>query len=218
MDVNEIFYSIEGEGKRAGQPCVFVRFNGCNLHCSYCDTRYACRAKEGDNMTVSEIVEAVATYGCRNVTLTGGEPLKQGCIYELVDALCRRNFEVNVETNGSIRYRGQNYSNLFITKDFKCFTSEMSHKMHLENFDDIEDKDVIKFVVGSQEDMKQAFDFMCSFKLAFPKRRPYIYFSPVFGKIEPSEIVDFLKSHHLDDCKVQLQLHKYIWSPEERGV
>lgn len=215
MNVNEIFCSIEGEGKRAGYPCVFVRFNGCNLRCSYCDTAYAQEECKGMEMSSKEIAKKVQSFGFDKVTLTGGEPLLQEYIGSLISELVSRGMQVNIETNGSVEIDHKSYSpdELFYTVDYKCPSSGMSRKMNSKTFSRLRSSDVLKFVVGSKEDMEDAlriinvYDPPCQ-----------IFFSPVFGKIEPVAIVDFIKEHYLKNVRVQLQLHKFIWDPEERGV
>lgn len=215
MNVNEIFCSIEGEGKRAGYPCVFVRFNGCNLRCSYCDTAYAQEECKGIEMSPKEIAIKVRSFGFDKVTLTGGEPLLQEDIELLVHELVSRGMQVNIETNGSVEIEHTSYSSdeLFYTVDYKCPSSGMSRKMNPKAFVRLRFEDVLKFVVGSKEDMEDAlriinvYDPPCQ-----------IFFSPVFGKIEPVAIVDFIKEHYLKNVRIQLQLHKFIWDPEERGV
>ena len=207
--VNEIFDSIEGEGKRAGELATFIRLTGCNLRCSYCDTAYA--FKEGTPMTVQEILDKVHYP---NVTLTGGEPLMQD-IRALLEAL--RSHNVNIETNGSLNI--QNYfdlDNVFFTVDFKCGTSGMTKEMLPHNFKHLRKRDVLKFVVGSEEDLQQA---KALYLFHYDNlRNRQVYVSPVFEKIEPAEIVEFMKKEHLRKWRVQLQLHKFIWDPMKRGV
>lgn len=220
MDVNEIFYSIEGEGIRAGFPCVFVRFNGCNLNCSYCDTKYAQQKTETD-MPVEAILQEVLKYGCPRVTLTGGEPLQQPDISHLVESLLNSYLIVNIETNGSISpysVLGNLIYNkhLIITMDYKCASSGMNGRMQLPNFVSLCEDDVLKFVVGTQEDLEEALQFIKALELQ--RITPNIFFSPIFGQIEPKEIVEFLKEYGLTQCRVQLQLHKFIWPPEMKGV
>ena len=220
MKVVEIFLSIEGEGKRAGLPAVFIRPAGCNLHCSYCDTRYACDKPEYTEMSIKQILEKVESFGCQRVTLTGGEPLIHGGVKQLIDALCTNDFEVNVETNGSVDVypfrvddEGLEYENLFFTIDYKCPSSEMEYKMVESNFIYASEEDVVKFVVGSKEDMDKALEVIRkSVTVA------QVYFSPVFGKIEPKEIVEFILEKKAFDVSVQIQMHKVIWEPEMRGV
>ena len=207
MKVNEIFLSIEGEGKRSGELAAFIRLMGCNLRCFYCDTRYA--FNDGDEMSAAEIADAVKDY--RNVTLTGGEPLIQNC-HELLKLLSGH--EVNIETNGSVdiaEYLG--YENVFFTMDFKCLSSGMMAAMSDRNLVLIRDRDVLKFVVGDKNDLAIA-EYIAS----NVEHKPLIYVSPVFGGIEPLEIVEFMKARRLQNWRLQLQLHKIVWSPEERGV
>ena len=206
--VNEIFDSIEGEGKRAGELATFIRLTGCNLRCSYCDTAYSFSG--GEPKSVEDILR---TIHYRNVTVTGGEPLLQN-IHPLLQKA--RHCWVNIETNGSIDIRPYLiYSNVFFTMDFKCISSAMTSRMHSENFQNLRKRDVLKFVVGSQDDMSQALDFYEKRKRGL---KAQVYVSPVFGEIEPEEIVDFMKTHGLRSWKIQLQLHKFIWDPMERGV
>lgn len=212
MKVNEIFYSIEGEGKRAGMPCVFIRLYGCNLNCSYCDTRYSCENEEYSEMSIDEIIAKVMEYGCRNVTITGGEPLLHTDLIELLRALKKGLYEVNIETNGSFMPLSK-MDNVFYTMDFKTLSSGMTYKMNRKAFSELTENDVIKFVVGDITDLYQAIGFYYGEQI---KAIPYV--SPIFGKIEPSEIAEFLKMNKLDDWRLQLQIHKYIWEPQKRGV
>jgi 7-carboxy-7-deazaguanine synthase len=212
MKVVEIFNSIEGEGKRAGLPCTFIRLYGCNLHCSYCDSRYACDDEQYLDYSVEDILSTVRALGCPNITVTGGEPLIHPGIDKLLETLCARGYYVNVETNGTMIPRFRN-DHLFYTIDYKTNASGMTSKMNREAFNNLIFLDVVKFVVGSQEDLIQAMEFAEDINI-----KCQIYVSPVFGKIEPVELVNFLKEHQLYDWKVQLQLHKFIWKPDERGV
>lgn len=219
MKVVEIFLSIEGEGKRAGLPCVFVRLAGCNLHCSYCDTRYACDDAIYTEFTPEQVVESVEYFDCKNVTITGGEPLIHEDIDKLLRLLSIQGYEVNVETNGSVIVTNHlvapQYAlgKVFFTIDYKCPTSGMEPHMQLSNLMMATENDVIKFVVGSRHDMERALEII---KMTYTVGQ--IYFSPVFGSIEPKEIVDFILEHKMHNAHVQLQLHKFIWDPEKRGV
>lgn len=207
MKVNEIFFSIEGEGKRSGQLAAFVRLTGCNLRCAYCDTKYA--FSEGHEITADEIADAVKDY--RNVTLTGGEPLLQDC-HEILTLL--RSHEVNIETNGSISLAEYlNYANVFFTMDFKCHSSDATAAINHDNLKILREKDVLKFVVGDESDLEQAKEICTEFRPKSP-----VYISPIFGKIELLQIVDFMKQRHIENWRLQVQLHKIIWSPDERGV
>lgn len=204
--VNETFNSIEGEGKRAGALATFIRLTGCNLRCSYCDTAYAfC---EGTRKSVQDIIDRVLYH---NVTITGGEPLTQD-IRGLIRGLAHH--DVNIETNGSIDIRPYEcYPHVFFTIDYKCDSSGMSQRMLSSNFECLRPKDVLKFVVGDYKDLEQAKEICERYS---PKCNVYV--SPVFGKITPVGIVEYIKRNSLQNWKLQLQLHKYIWNPNERGV
>ena len=214
MLVNEIFSSIEGEGIRTGYPATFIRLYGCNLNCSYCDTRYSCEGHDGTEMNVSEVIEKAKEAGVKKITLTGGEPLIHKNVEELVDELVNEGFEVNIETNGSVDiYPYTKKENVIITMDYKLISSGMNDKMNERNFKYLRPQDVLKFVVGNKQDL----DVMKEI-LEVHKPNCNIFVSPVFEQIEPVEIVDYIKENKLNDCRVQLQLHKIIWEPEERGV
>ena len=209
--VNEIFKSIEGEGVRTGLPCTFIRLYGCNLKCSYCDTRYSCENEEYTPMSLAQIVIEVVNLGGRRVTITGGEPLLHQEIELLIAELRSRDFEVNIETNGSM-YIGYCTADI-ITMDYKGHTSMMEPQMLLSNIKLLRKQDVLKFVVGSLADLMTMKAIIKDFR---PKCRVYV--SPIFGMIEPSEIVDFILHEKLEDVTVQVQLHKIIWEPSKRGV
>lgn len=223
MKVVEIFESIEGEGKRAGELATFVRLYGCNLHCSYCDTRYGCEGGEYMVMSVEEIVQQCYEYKCKNVTVTGGEPMIHLGIELLLQELVAAGFDVNVETNGTvapIRFNKKRSSErdgksgtLFYTMDYKCPSSGMEDRMDMCALKQLTSTDVLKFVVGSVEDMDVALSMI---EELCPTAQ--VYLSPVYGQIEAAEIVNYMKLRRLTNCRVQLQMHKFIWSPEERGV
>lgn len=220
MIVNEIFTSIDGEGKRAGQLTTFVRLAGCNLRCSYCDTKY-CQQQKGGLLDVEAIIAACKIADVKNVTVTGGEPLIHEDIIPLLEGLADDGFYVNVETNGTVDIDGlvdrDEYPNIFFTVDYKCPSSGMEDKMNVAMFspgsNSLTENDVLKFVVGSEKDLRKA---ECIMKHGDLKAQ--FYLSPVFGEIEASDIVEYMKSHDLQNCKIQLQLHKYIWDPMKRGV
>lgn len=228
MKVVEIFKSIDGEGIRAGLPCTFIRLFGCNLKCSYCDSRYACEGDGYREMSIPQIIKEVDEYGVPNVTVTGGEPLIHPGIVKLLEQLLNLGYDVNVETNGSQFPKRIVYDtdfklnplgcvflkgSLFYTMDYKCPSSGMESHMHIDILNELTEQDVLKFVVGSQEDLDKALSIIEQLRV-----KPQIYFSPVFDKIQAVDIVDYLLDKQLFDCKVQLQLHKYIWNPEQRGV
>lgn len=208
--VNEIFDSIEGEGKRAGQLVTFIRLTGCNLRCSYCDTEYA--FTEGKEMTASEILDKVHYH---KITITGGEPLICEDLRRLLSDL--HGHEINIETNGSIDIEPFfDFQNVFFTLDYKCQSSKMSHMMCENNFKKMRKRDVLKFVVGSKEDLEQAKKIFLKYYRTLRNR--VIYISPVFEKIEPKEIVEFIKENKLINWRTQIQMHKVIWEPNKRGV
>lgn len=234
MKVIEIFKSIDGEGLRTGVPVVFVRLEGCNLRCSYCDTKYSYENAEFTTMPVDKIVENVLSYGLYKVTLTGGEPLAHPLVEELVAKLINEGIQVNIETNGSISVRAfheklvslVNHSYdlkeyIMYTVDYKCKSSLMSKHMVIDNLTFLSELDstlpvsnVVKFVVGNEEDLEQCRGII---EQLAPLSKTYL--SPVFGAIEPKEIVDYVLNYQsMYECVVQVQLHKIIWDPEVRGV
>lgn len=222
LKVVEIFSSIEGEGIRTGLPCVFIRLHGCNLNCSYCDSRYACEGNEYIEMNIPEILDEVEHFNIPYVTVTGGEPLIHPHVYDLIDDLIKHDFEVNIETNGSVyleriaEARKDNWyynDNTIITMDYKCISSNMSEKMIPGNLNLLKDSDVVKFVVGSRDDLDQM-----RLAIKYLKCKAHIFVSPVFGKIEPEEIVNYILEYGLINVRVQVQLHKIIWDPSMRGV
>lgn len=217
--VAEIFTSINGEGTKAGQTAVFVRFTGCNLNCSYCDTKWANEPNaEYKLMTDREILSRIKETGIKNVTLTGGEPLLREGIHELLEEIAKDGFlQAEIETNGSIDLKPfcdiENRPSF--TMDYKLPLSGVEKHMCLENFEILEKKDTVKFVSGSIEDLKKALEIIRKYDLS---RRCHVYISPVFGSIEPAKIVDFMVENKLNDVNLQLQLHKFIWDPNMRGV
>ena len=216
--VVEIFESINGEGMRAGELAVFVRMKGCNLSCNYCDTMWANEADcEFEEMTADRIVERVKKSGIKNVTLTGGEPLLQKDADKLLKLFSdEKDIRVEIETNGSVNLSPfLKYENTSFTLDYKLPESDMEKYMDLENFKILRKKDTLKFVASSVNDLKKAKDIIEKYDLI---DRVNIIFSPVFGKIELTDIVDFLKDNKLNDVRMQLQMHKFIWAPDERGV
>lgn len=214
----ESFVSINGEGTHAGELAVFLRFCGCNLNCAFCDTKWANQEDTPyTEKTVEELVQLVQETRIQCVTLTGGEPLLQPGIDALIGALAALGYRVEIETNGSIPIKP--FTDLAfrprITMDYKLPGSGMESQMRIENFYCLHKEDAVKFVVGSQEDMARAYQIIRENALT---ARCTVFFSPVFGAIEPAEIVEFLKAHQLNGVRLQLQLHKYIWDPTQRGV
>lgn len=226
MKVIEIFDSIDGEGKRTGQLCSFIRLAGCNLRCSYCDTVYSLFGEdepcEYTEMSIDEVISKVNPK-FRRVTLTGGEPLIAPESAELVNKLCDMGVEVNIETNGAVdivEFIGKirKKEKVFFTIDYKLPTSGMTDKMIWNNFLNLRPFDVIKFVVGSDEDFSEMVRVMESIAPEYEKM-PYIYTGVVYGMYDAAELIENMKSTDiLKDTVYQIQLHKVIWSPDQKGV
>ena len=220
MRVAEKFISINGEGTRAGELAVFVRFVGCNLRCTYCDTMWAnepgCPYEE---MTPAQICDYVHSTGISNVTLTGGEPLLQKQMEELIGQLIRDcGVRVEIETNGAVDlgpFAQIPEGRPSFTMDYKLPSSGCEGQMLTGNFSVLQAQDTVKFVSGSREDLERAAEIIEEYGLL---DRCYVYFSPVFGKIEPAEIVDFMLENKLNKARIQIQMHKVIWDPNARGV
>ena len=210
--VAEQFVSINGEGTRAGELAVFVRLCGCNLQwANQPDVSYQLQ-------TTEEIVQAILETGVRNVTLTGGEPLLTPNVAELIAAITAQpTLSLEIETNGSVPL--QSFAAIqprpTFTMDYKLPSSGMKHKMCLENMQLLQPQDTVKLVSGSLEDLERGAALIQQYDLT---HRCHVYFSPVFGSIEPQEMVQFLIERKLNGVRLQLQLHKYIWDPQERGV
>ena len=214
-----IFESINGEGRRVGQLAIFIRLQKCNLNCSYCDTRWA----NGDDapytlMSEDEIYDRILKSGIKNITLTGGEPLLHKDVEILLEKIGENpNLSLEIETNGSIEL--EKFSKLknppLFTMDYKLPSSKMENKMCLDNFKYLTLKDTVKFVVGTIEDLKKAKEIIERYSLI---GKCAVYFSPVFNSIDPIEIVKFMKENRLNGVNLQLQIHKFIWDPESKGV
>lgn len=223
MRIIEVFNSIDGEGTRTGKLVTFIRTFSCNLRCSFCDTSYSYGENPYKEMHVDDVIEEVKKYSTKLVTLTGGEPLIHEDIDKLMSKLTLAGYEVNIETNGSVPLRqfftfNHDYplamNNLIFTMDWKSPSSGMNDRMVHDNLFALRDTDVLKFVVGSKEDL----DEMRKVVTENHFRCKNIYLSPVWGKIEMSEIVDYMKEYDLNQCTIQMQLHKIIWPVEMRGV
>ena len=216
--VAERFVSINGEAARAGEPAVFVRFRGCNLACPYCDTKWANRPECPVTMLSAEEIAAYADgTGITDVTLTGGEPLLQKDLGLLIERLGAAGHRVELETNGSVSV--EELSKLdprpVFTLDYKLPSSRMESAMLTDNYRFLTPEDSVKFVSGSEEDLRRAAEIIEKYKL---NERCGVFISPVFGAIDPEEIVNFLIRRKLNGVRLQLQLHKFIWDPEKRGV
>lgn len=217
FNVAEKFVSINGEGQYAGQLAVFIRFAGCNLRCSYCDTKWANSFDyKGELLSAEEILDYVLGTHIRNVTLTGGEPLLREGITELIEMLIKLELRVEVETNGSVplapvdgKFRPH------FTIDYKTPSSGMEDKMLMSNYGILESEDVVKFVCGSVEDLNRSYEIIRQYGLI---KRCKVYLSCVFGQLEPKTAVEFMKENELNGVNFQLQMHKFIWEPDKKGV
>lgn len=209
--VNEIFFSIQGESSYMGFPCVFVRLTGCNLRCTWCDTGYA--FYEGRKMSVGEIITEVERHNCKLVEITGGEPLAQQGALVLMKELCDRGFTVLLETGGSISIRDVDARVRRIV-DIKCPGSGMAKENLWENIEFLMPTDEVKFVVANRGDFDWAVDVMRRHGL---EERCPILMSPVFNDLQPVELAGWILDSGVQ-VRLQLQMHKFIWEPETRGV
>ncbi|KAB2881313.1 radical SAM protein [bacterium] len=217
LKINEIFFSIQGESSHAGKPCVFVRLTYCNLRCSYCDTEYA--FYDGKDMTLDAILDEVKQYQCKTIEITGGEPLMQKAVHPLMKRLCDEGYEVLIETGGSLDVSPID-PRVFKIMDLKCPSSKMAHKNLYENIAYLLPHDEVKFVIGNREDYAWAIGQIRQYRIQAKCRT--ILFSPVFGNIEPVEIVNWMLADQIQkeipNLRFQIQMHKMIWAPETRGV
>jgi len=232
MVITEIFKSIQGEGTRAGLPCIFVRLTGCNLRCTWCDTAYAFHG--GKKMTVDEVMARVDELACRSgnasasvsagvplVELTGGEPLLQEEIYPLADKLLAAGYTVMIETSGE-RFVGRLPKKVIKIVDVKCPDSGEADTFDMQNLDVLTTEDEVKFVLSSRRDYEFAREFTA--RHALTSRVRQVLFSPVFddpeGKwqgLEPRQLVEWILADELP-VRLGLQLHKFVWHPATKGV
>jgi 7-carboxy-7-deazaguanine synthase len=211
IKINEIYLSIQGESTFAGLPCVFVRTSGCPLRCSWCDTTYA--YFEGSELSIDEVVEKVLSFGVPHIEATGGEPLAQSEMPELLRRLCDEGKTVLLETSGALDISVVD-QRVHIIMDIKCPGSKMTSKMCWENIDLIKSKDEIKFVIMDRSDYEFARDTIRRYNLG---NRCTVILSTTFGAIDKREVVDWMLADRLP-ARFQLQMHKYIWDPKKRGV
>ena len=247
MNVIEIFASIDGEGSRQGLLTTFLRLHDCNIRCSYCDTTYSYGIDSVfTEMTVAEVADVIESLGNHRITITGGEPLLQeAAVVELIDELNRRKaetmqdntsgqagstciididkfdkremlnnslYDFNIETNGTI-IPSFHRDNVWFTYDYKTPSSLAEESMNIDIFKVATERDLIKFVVGSPEDL----DCMRHIIDQYPTAAQ-IYVSPVWGQIEAVLIIDYMKAYNLQNVRFQLQIHKFVWDPDIKGV
>lgn len=217
----EIYETVEGEGTRAGYPTVFVRLYGCNLRCTWCDTKYSYPPYEASNtMTIGEIVEQVSTYRARHICVTGGEPLMYG---DRSSALLRslaatgRYEDIHVETNGAIDLapflHGVDAENVRYVMDYKLPDSGEYERMIDDNLDNLRAQDELKFVIASEQDFDTARRIISEREI-----RATILFSPVWETMPPAKLVELILEHGLVQVKLSMQMHKVIWDPAKRSV
>jgi 7-carboxy-7-deazaguanine synthase len=212
LTINEIFHSIQGESTHAGRPCVFVRLTACDLRCSWCDTPYAFH--EGRKMTVDEVVAGVDAFGCPMVEITGGEPLLQPDVYPLMQRLLDGGHTVMLETGGH-RSIAKVPPAVVRIVDVKCPGSGEADKNDWSNLDLLTPIDEVKFVIKDRLDYGFARDVIARHTL--PGRCAAVLMSPVHGVLPPRDLAEWILEDRLP-VRLQLQAHKYIWSPETRGV
>jgi 7-carboxy-7-deazaguanine synthase len=208
MKINEIFYSIQGEGKWSGLPNIFIRATGCNLRCSFCDSTYA--YDDGKEMKIDEIIKDISKYHCKYVCVTGGEPLFQNDVPKLLDSLLKRNYLICLETNGSINIEKiVGKKSLMISLDIKCPSSNMHEKMYLENLSVLKKDDQLKFVIDDKRDYDYA-------KKIIQRYKPVctVFFQPVWGT-NAKQLAEWILNDELN-VKLGLQIHKIIWG-DKRG-
>ena len=212
LKINEIYHSIQGESTHAGRPCVFVRLTYCNLRCTYCDTEYA--FYEGKDMSVQQVIDEVEKYNCKLVELTGGEPLVQmdECL-DLMKTFCELGYEVMIETGGSLSIKDID-PRVKIIMDLKCPSSGMEKKNLFENLQYLKQTDELKFVIGNREDYEWSLEKIKQYNI---QGKCTILFSVVFGELEPVQLINWILEDKLD-VRFQLQMHKYIWHPQTKGV
>lgn len=211
MKVNEIFYSLQGEGPLAGLPTVFVRTAGCNLRCSYCDTTYA--YYEGEEMDPAAVVAQTKRWPCRRVCVTGGEPLLQEDVGEVVDLLVEAGYEVSVETNGSLDVATLTERKVMVVMDVKCPSSGMQEQMCWGNLPLLRPSDCLKFVIASREDYRYAREVLDRHRVSCP-----VVLQPVWEQGWPlaRELAAWVLGDGLE-VRLSLQLHKILWG-NKKGV
>ncbi len=213
LRVNEIFYSIQGESTFAGFPCIFIRLTGCNLRCTYCDTKYA--YEEGDDIPLDRILATVKGFDCNLIEVTGGEPLIQDETPDLIAALIKKGYTVLLETNGSQDISTVDTRCARII-DIKCPSSGMDNNNYWENLDYITPNDQLKFVIAHRQDYLYAKKVLD--KPSIKRRKKLlINFSPVFNKIDLKDLAKWILADNLP-VRLQIQLHKYIWGEHTKGV
>lgn len=213
LRITEIFLSIQGESSHAGRPCSFVRLTGCPMRCIWCDSEYTFTG--GERMLYEEIFAKLDEYGCKLVEVTGGEPLAQKAVFPFIAELCDRGYEVLVETGGYVSTEAVDPRASMIL-DVKCPASGEAERNHWQNLERLRrEKDEVKFVVADMADWEFARDVIGKYDLTTRARE--ILISPVHGSPQLAEIAEAVSRSGLK-ARLNLQLHKYIWGADVRGV
>lgn len=212
LTVNEIFFSIQGESSYAGRPCVFVRLTGCDLRCVWCDTSYAFEG--GSRRAVDDVVAAVDSHGCSLVEITGGEPLLQGDVYPLMQSLLASGKTVLIETGGHVDI-SEVPREVVKVVDVKCPGSGEAGQTDFANIDRLAPHDEVKFVIRDRLDYEFARELVREHRLE--SRCAAVLFSPVHRVLDSKELAEWVLADHLP-VRVQVQLHKYLWGDDARGV
>ncbi len=213
LRVTEIFRSIQGESTHAGRPCGFVRLTGCPMRCVWCDSEYTFTG--GEHISIEDVLKQVRAFGCRLVEVTGGEPLAQKEALTLIQRLCDEDFEVLIETGGYFSTEGID-ERARVILDVKCPGSGEADRNHWPNLERLRaDRDEVKFVIASRADWDFGTDVIKRFELE--RRALAVLISPAWGEIDLQDLAEWVATSGLN-LRMQLQLHKYVWGPEARGV
>lgn len=213
LRVTEIFRSIQGESTHAGRPCTFVRLTGCPMRCVWCDSEYTFTG--GENISLDDVMQKVVEFGCNLVEVTGGEPLAQREAFDLIKRLADNNYEVLIETGGYVS-TAEVDPRAKIILDVKCPTSGEESRNHWPNLERLRsDKDEVKFVITNFEDFEYALDVIRRYQLE--QKTKAILISPAWDTIDLKNVADWVASSGAN-MRMQLQLHKYIWGPDVKGV
>ena len=213
LRVTEIFRSIQGESTHAGRPCTFVRLTGCPMRCVWCDSEYTFTG--GEHYSLDHIMDQVKAFGCKLVEVTGGEPLAQKEAFQLIERLCDEDYEVLIETGGYVSTANVDRRAKVIL-DIKCPASGEESRNDWSNLERLRaDKDEVKFVIADEQDWIYAKNLIK--EQALESRTKAVLISPAWGQVDLQQLADWIASSGLN-VRMQLQLHKYIWGPEVKGV